>query len=114
LHLTAASQADDVALEIHDLHQGLLTYALAWEALSRGAGGTPKPDLNGDGVVTLEEWLKYGEQRVPLLYEDAKAGRVHMIPRDPTVNPNFIDETIKHAQTPALFDFHKPNQVSFR
>jgi WD40 repeat protein/uncharacterized caspase-like protein len=108
--ILAASQADDVALEIHDLHQGLLTYALL-EGLSRGEGSKLKADLNGHGVVTLEEWLKYGEQRVASLYEDAKAGRVHMISRDPTPNPHFIDETIKHAQTPALFDFYKHNNA---
>jgi uncharacterized caspase-like protein len=121
MRILAASQADDVALEIHDLHQGLLTYALVWDGFQSGEGGKLKADLNGDGVVTLEEWLKYGEQRTPSLYEDAKAGKVHMILakdvkdaktgqialKDSTVNPAFIDRTIQHVQTPELFDFHK-------
>jgi hypothetical protein len=107
MRILAASQADDVALEIHDLHQGLLTYALVWDGFQSGEGGKLKADLNGDGVVTLEEWLKYGEQRTPSLYEDAKAGKVKMVSRDSEVNPAFIDETTRRAQTPALFDFHK-------
>jgi len=109
MRILAASQADDVALEIQNLHHGLLTYALVMDGLKpgEGEGGKLKADLNGDGVVTLEEWLKYGEQRTPSLYEDAKAGKVKLLSRDSTVNPAFIDETLKRAQTPALFDFHK-------
>jgi WD40 repeat protein/uncharacterized caspase-like protein len=109
MRILAASQADNVALEIQNLHQGLLTYALVWEGLRPGDGGKLKADLNGDGVVTLEEWLKYGEQRTPSLYEDAKAGKVKMVSRDSTVNAAFIDQTTQRAQTPALFDFHKKN-----
>jgi hypothetical protein len=111
MRILAASQADDVALEIHDLHQGLLTFALVWEGLKPGEGGKLKADLNGDGVVTLEEWLKYGEQRTPSLYEDAKVGKVKMVSRDSTVNPAFLDAVIKHAQTPSLFDFHKQTEI---
>lgn len=61
----AASQADDVALEIQNLHHGLLIYALVVDGLKPGEGGKLAADLNGDGQVTLEEWLKYGEQRTP-------------------------------------------------
>lgn len=75
--------------------------------LRPGDGGKLKADLNGDGVVTLEEWLKYGEQRTPSLYEDAKAGKVKMVSRDSVVNPAFIDQTTRRAQSPALFDFAK-------
>jgi hypothetical protein len=57
----------------------------------------------------LQSWLKYAEQRVPNLYDDAKAGKVHMISRDPQPNPNFVEEAAKHAQTPSLFDFNKQN-----
>ena len=111
MRILAASQADDVALEIQNLHHGLLTYALAKlvvDGLIPGEGGKLAADLNSDGQVTLEEWLKYGEQRTPALYEDAKAGKIKMVsPRDSTVNPAFIEETTRRAQTPALFDFQK-------
>jgi uncharacterized caspase-like protein len=109
MRILAASQADDVALEIRNLHHGLLTYALVEEGLKPGDNGKLKADLNGDGVLTLEEWLKYGEQHTPSLYEDAKAGKVKMVSRDSNVNPAFLDGTSKRAQTPALFDFHKQN-----
>jgi len=109
MRILAASQADNVALEIQNLHQGLLTYALVWEGLRSGDKGNLKADLNGDGTVTLEEWLKYAEQRTPSLYDDAKAGKVKMVSRDSVINPAFIDETTQRAQTPALFDFHKQN-----
>jgi hypothetical protein len=75
-----------------------------------GDNGKLRADLNGDGVVTVEEWLKYGEQRTPSLYDDVKAGKVKMVSRDSQVNPAFVDVTLKHAQTPALFDFHKGQQ----
>jgi len=107
MRILAASQADNVALEIQNLHQGLLTYALVWDGLRPGQGGKLKADLNGDGQLTLEEWLKYGELRTPSLYDDAKAGKVKMVSRDSKVNPAFIDETTRRAQTPSLFDFHK-------
>jgi hypothetical protein len=106
MRILAASQADDIALEIQNLHQGLLTYALVQDGLKPGKDG--KLAAAGDnGQVTLEAWLKYGEQRVPALYEDAKAGKIHIISRDPHPNPNFLSQTLQHAQTPSLFDFHK-------
>jgi uncharacterized caspase-like protein len=117
MRILAASQADDVALEIHDLHQGLLTYALVQEGLKPGKDGK-LPAAGDNGQVTLEGWLKYGEQRVPSLYEDAKAGKIKAVQykynpqqkirsRDPNPNPAFFDQVIQHAQTPSLFDFHK-------
>jgi len=116
MRILAASQADDVALEIENLHHGLLTYALVVDALKPGEGGKLAADLNADGQVTLGEWLKYGEQRTPSLYTDVKAGKIKIVslsstikPRDSTVNPAFLDEAIKKAQTPALFDFHRQN-----
>jgi uncharacterized caspase-like protein len=107
MRILAASQADDVALEIESLHQGLLTYALR-EGLMAGKDG--KLPAASSAEVTLQSWLKYAEQRVPGLYDDAKAGKVHMISRDPQPNPNFVDEAAKRAQTPSLFDFHKQSR----
>lgn len=106
MRILAASQADDIALEIESLHQGLLTYALR-EGLIAGKDG--KLPAASSAEVTLQSWLKYAEQRVPGLYDDAKAGKVHMISRDPQPNPNFVDEAAKRAQTPSLFDFSKQN-----
>jgi uncharacterized caspase-like protein len=109
MRILAASQADDVALEVQNLHHGLLTYALVVDGLKPGKGGKLKADLNGDGELTLKEWLTYGEQRAPTLYEDVKAGKIKLVSRDSTVNPAFVEETTKKAQTPTLFDFQKRN-----
>ena len=112
MQILAASQADDVALEIENLRQGLLTYALR-EGLIPGKDG--KMPAASRGEVTLQSLLKYAEQRVPSLYDDAKAGKVHMISRDPKPNPHFLDDATKKAQTPSLFDFSKQQiQVHLR
>jgi hypothetical protein len=107
MRILAASQADDIALEIENLHQGLLTYALREGLIAGKDGKLPAASSTG---VTLQSWLKYAEQRVPGLYDDAKAGKVHMISRDPQPNPYFMDEAAKRAQTPSLFDFHKESK----
>ncbi len=96
MRILAASQTDDVALEVRNLRHGLLTYALE-EGLQPGK------------EMTLAQWLKYGEERTPALYADVQAGRVVMVSRDSTVNAHFIDAAASRAQTPALFDFHRAN-----
>jgi WD40 repeat protein len=117
MRILAASQADDIALEIENLHQGLLTYALVQEGLKSGKDGK-LPAAGDNGQVTLEAWLKYGEQRTPTLYQDIRDGKIKAvgysynqnsksISRDPKPNPSFLDQTQQHAQTPSLFDFHK-------
>jgi hypothetical protein len=102
MRILAASQAEDVAVEIQSLHHGLLTYALV-QGLGLGDAGQLAADLNGDGVVTLAEWLKYAEQRTPTFY--AQASKV----RDSDPNKAFgktrSNET-PTVQRPALFDFH--------
>ena len=32
--------------------------------------------MNGDGILTLSEWLHYGEQRTPGVYEDVLNNRL--------------------------------------
>jgi uncharacterized caspase-like protein len=111
MRILAASQADDVALEIRDLQEGLLTYALVEDGLHRDSAGKLRADLDGTGEVSLSAWLKYGAQRTPGLYEDARQHKVKVVPRDSKVSsafmPAFIAAQQKHAQTPALFDFQK-------
>ena len=72
MRILAASQADDVALESARLKHGLLTYALAVDGLAVGANGKRSADLDGDGRLTLAEWLRYGEEHTPALYEDIR------------------------------------------
>jgi WD40 repeat protein len=65
MRILAASQADDVALESDRIKHGLLTYALVCEGLEDS-----KADKNKDGIITLEEWLAYGAERVPTLFRE--------------------------------------------
>jgi WD40 repeat protein len=105
MRVLAASQADDVALEVGKLQQGLLTYALMQEGLLQG-----RADKNKDGKTTLDEWLGYGVERVPAIYEDLKAGRVVALKnKDLRLTAVQIGPSIKKNafQQPQLFDFKR-------
>lgn len=110
IRVLAASQADDVALEVGKLQQGLLTYALMQEGLAQA-----RADKNNDGRTTLDEWLEYGVDRVPVLYEDLKAGRVIALKnKDVHITAVHTGPSIKKNafQQPQLFDFkRKKNEI---
>lgn len=56
----------------NQIQQGLLTYALVHDGLEeRQADFNPK-----DRQITLTEWLGYGVERVPALYEEVRTGTV--------------------------------------
>ncbi len=99
LRILAASQADDVALESDTLRQGLLTYALADEGLTADGG---RADLDGDGRITLDEWLRYAMRRLPSLGEDLRSG--HMTTARGVVIVNRSADA-RSVQEPSLFDF---------
>lgn len=107
--ILAASQGDDVAMESAHLRQGLLTYVLARDGLAPVSSTDPslRADHDGDGQLTLAEWLRYGDQRTPGLYEDLRHGRlkIEYVGRDPDPGPDFYKKALRRAQTPALFDF---------
>lgn len=100
IRILAASQSDDVALESDKLRQGLLTYALANEGLGENGG---RADTDGDGRITLDEWLQYGAKRLPSLSADLTAGR----PIKGARGVALLDGIPAKAQVqqPALFDF---------
>jgi uncharacterized caspase-like protein len=115
MRILAATQADNVALESEKLGQGLLTYALIDEGLK-----DRKAAPDGKGPITIGAWLHYAEQRVPKLYDDIRADKIHaaevvvsndpartIITREPIFDPAFRDQIANHAQTPQLFDFYK-------
>ncbi|MGO6840432.1 hypothetical protein GUK34_28425 [Rhizobium leguminosarum] len=104
MRILAATQADDVAIESGELGQGLLTYALVKEGLSKETDGSLAADTDKDGAVSLKEWLTYAQLRVPHLYEDIVSGKVQKT-RDSNPNPALLQDTERHAQTPVLFDF---------
>jgi hypothetical protein len=112
MRMLAATQVEGVALELENLKQGVLTYALVRDGLESGqADYKPK-----DESLTLQEWLNYGADRVPGLYEDIRAGRVKALggaaSRDPIIridgdaNASFL-KTGSLLQQPLLFDFSK-------
>lgn len=108
--ILAATQSDNVALEVSDIEQGLLTFALVHDGFSYKDDKKQfrNSDLNNDGKVTLREWLRYGEQRVPTLYDDIEAGKVFVSNTSLEIGSsfrNFIIEMVNQAQTPLLFDF---------
>lgn len=106
IRILAATQGDDVALEDARLRQGLLTYALAGEGLD--ASGYGKADLNNDGQITLDEWLRYATQRLPGLSDDVRAG--HFTTNNSTTRDFDLGDSGPKVrpkpQEPALFDFN--------
>ena len=115
IRILAATQADDVAMEDAKLGQGLLSYALAAEGLTATGG---KADIDGDEAIGLDEWLRYGEQRLPSLSSDVRlrqikpgSGGARAIEFH-DLAPNAAK---RRVQKPSLFDFNAaPSQVVLR
>ena len=111
LRILAATQADDVALENAALKQGFLTAALG-EGLSDTGGPA---DLNSDGRIVLDEWLRYAVARLPSLNDEVRRGGgamaargVRLVMRTPSAAP-------PKSQEPSLFDFNSaPSPVVLR
>ncbi len=113
MRILAASQADDEAVEIEALQEGLLTYALVHKGLQQHAPGTLRVSAGERESLALSAWLKYGELQTPQLYFDALAGRVTLVSRGSIVKPEFIENRQRAAQTPVLFDFQKREERIF-
>jgi len=110
MRILTATQADNVAMETNRVRQGLLTYAL----LNDGLGEWRADYKPHDNQITLTEWLGYGVERVPHLYEEVKAGALQV--SDTAANLNGVALIIRDivdpresdnakAQQPSLFDF---------
>jgi WD40 repeat protein/uncharacterized caspase-like protein len=103
MRILAATQAENVAVESGRIGHGLLTYALVRDGLEQR-----RADADGDGAVTLAEWLRYGEARVPALYEEIRAGTLRLAAmRGVTPDAALVANTVRYVQTPALFDFRR-------
>ncbi|HEX6623013.1 MAG TPA: PQQ-binding-like beta-propeller repeat protein [Pyrinomonadaceae bacterium] len=66
MRVLTSTQADNVALETNLTEQGLLTYTLTREGLEAARADFSPPD----GQITVAEWLSYGVERVPTLFEE--------------------------------------------
>jgi uncharacterized caspase-like protein len=110
MRILAASQADDVALESEKLKQGLLTYALVHDGLE-----AKQAVKAGTKEITLDSWLAYGSERVPLLYQEVLKGQVQTFAegsKDVKIDAQLSDKTntLKKPafiQQPSLFNFQK-------
>ncbi|MFZ4688304.1 MAG: caspase family protein [Polymorphobacter sp.] len=106
--ILAATQADNVALEDGAIGHGLLTYALVRDGLARHSDGTLNADNNSDGTVTLDEWLAYPVDRLPVLAAEIKAGTRKLQASARMIGninaPARAAKTTK-IQQPALFNF---------
>jgi hypothetical protein len=105
----AASQSDAVALENASLRHGLLTWVLVEDGLVGGAA-----DMNGDGRIRLQEWLRHAELRVPEVAAAIRAnepiGRGWRGARSaPLVSAT---ATTAPAQQPRLFSFGQPDGIT--
>jgi hypothetical protein len=112
IRILAATQANDVALENANLKQGFLTAALG-EGLA--PEGPPKADLNRDGRVRLDEWLRYAVQRLPSLNAEVRAGGGIEMARGIRVVMTTAAAASPRVQEPSLFDFNSaPSPVVLR
>jgi WD40 repeat protein len=108
MRILTATQADNVARESGAIRQDLLMYALTQDGLAAWRADY-KPT---DGAIMLSEWLGYGREQMPKLYEDIRAGRVANVALSkPSDGGKGVEEqgeaTIvrEQLQQPALFDF---------
>jgi uncharacterized caspase-like protein len=112
MRILSATQADNVAIELGSLGQGLLSYALFREGIEE-----QKADADGDGVLSAKEWLSHAARRVPELYQDVKDGRRSvLVDGKPLAEPGsrsdevcFTDcvQSAVNLQRPSLFDFRR-------
>jgi WD40 repeat protein len=97
MRLLAATQAANVAIESGTLGHGLLTYALIREGIEQNAADF-KPR---DQTINLKEWLEYGTERVPALYDDILSGKLLLTARSLRLPAG----ARRSLQQPSLFDF---------
>ena len=102
IRVLAASQATQPAGEAGALGMGYLSYTLVQTGLeATQADWQPK-----DGAIWLREWLAYGVEQTPKLYETVREGKAVA---GAQVNrgfvPAFRGKNTVSLETPALFDF---------
>lgn len=114
IRVLTATQSNNVALETKELSHGLLSYALITDGMEAGlADGSPKDDQ-----LSMSEWLRYCVERVPVLYENLRTGK--LAPAKGIEPVNILKKRLevrRDLQQPALFDFTRGrfnNQMPLR
>ncbi len=116
MRILAATQSDNVALELDKLQQGLLSYALVKEGIEDGKADTEAEFRR----LTAAEWLGFAVKAVPRLYDDILAGRLAVVidgkktvlgQKGPDVlldlSGNRQRASAVNLQQPSLFDFRR-------
>ncbi|MEP7148190.1 MAG: caspase family protein [Acidobacteriota bacterium] len=121
MKILSATQANNVALELGSLKQGLLSYALLQDGIVRSLADTDK-----NKQLLSTEWLSFAEKRVPELYQEVIEGKREVIINGSSTKgakaaENFVGSSTKqtsalYLQQPSLFDFkrRKTSAVLFR
>lgn len=111
MKILSATQANNVALELESLKQGLLSYALLQDGIVDSLADSDK-----DKQLFPAEWLEFAEKRVPQLYEEVKSRKRSIliegkIATDEGVKSVFVKETNQKSnlnlQQPSVFDFKR-------
>lgn len=110
--ILAASQTNQSADEDARLGHGFLTAALARDGLDDHGFGLA--DLNDDGVITLDEWLRYAVARLPAINAEA-AGAARRRDFRYVAEAADRDDPPPAPQQPSLFDFSgRPSPIVLR
>lgn len=110
MKILSATQADNIALELSNLEQGLLSYALLEEGIKNALA-----DVDRDKRLFAAEWLSFAERRVPELYQEIKDGKRGVMSGGSDAKGDgrrdvYLDEKQKDSlnlQRPHLFDFKR-------
>lgn len=112
MKILSATQANNVALELNSLEQGLLSYALLEDGIIKSLAGDGKSK-----ELFAAQWLAYGVRRVPELYEEVRAGKRGIVVdgkstegeagRSIIKNLNGKRKSGLNLQQPSLFDFKR-------
>jgi hypothetical protein len=116
MRVLAATQTNNVALELRTLKHGLLSYSLLQDGIVRGLADSDTPK---DGAVTTREWLTFAVKGVPELYKKVIEGKAKLAIGDEDVDLSKLNDKQKaevfcqggncrskaSVQQPVLFDF---------
>lgn len=101
MKILAATQVLNAAVETGgSMRHGLLTFAL----LREGLEGYKADFRASDKTINLQEWLEYGEFRVPVPYNDLASGRLKGR-AGADLFGGALTTPQGWAQQPSLFDF---------
>lgn len=112
MKILSATQADNVALELGSLGQGLLSYTLLQDGIIRSLA-----DADKNKQLLAAEWLAYAARRVPELYQEAREGKRSDFrdggrlddgrSRADIVGTHETQKSSANLQQPAVFDFRR-------